>query len=62
VTVDLTPLGEHFIGLWCFRTFGEPRTYAVTLNVRGDYYDTTPQATMQAAVDEAARVLQEATA
>jgi len=59
--VDLTQLGKHFIGLWCFRAYSKPRTYAVTLNIRGCYYDTDPQVTPVEAVRVAQRVLWRAT-
>jgi len=58
----LRALGRHFIGLWCFRELDRPRRYAVTLNVDGDYWDTTPKPTMEATLLEANRVLERALA
>ena len=51
-------LGDHFIGLWCIRgltTKGKlkPRTFAVTVNFDGHHFDTDPQPTAIAALNEA---------
>lgn len=54
----LTRLGEHFIGLWCFRTVSkkgklEPRRFCVTMHFNGAYFDTDPQPQPLAALNEA---------
>jgi hypothetical protein len=60
IDILIKSLGQHFIGLWCFRVYGQPRKYAVTLNVGGNYYDTLPKRTRAAALREAWRVLRAA--
>jgi hypothetical protein len=53
VAALLATLGDNFIGLWRFRVFGKRRSWCVTLQVDGNYYDTLPRANAELALKDA---------
>ena len=58
----MAELGDHFIGLWRYRVYGETR-YArghkaqYTFEINGDYFDSRQRVTPEAALSEALKTL-----
>jgi hypothetical protein len=46
----MAELGDHFIGLWRYRVYGERRYYICTFEIEGDYYDSRQRVTPEAAL------------
>src|SRR5262245_34245308 len=53
----LAELGDHFIGLWRYRVYGERRYYVCTFEINGAYYDSHQRVTPEAALREALKTL-----
>ncbi|HKQ56106.1 MAG TPA: hypothetical protein VJT12_09475 [Methyloceanibacter sp.] len=51
-------LGNHFIGLWRYRVYGERRYYICTFEINGDYFDSRQRVTPEAALREALKTLE----
>jgi hypothetical protein len=54
----MAELGDHFIGLWRYRVYGERRYYICTFEINGDYYDSRQRVTPEAALREALKTLE----
>jgi hypothetical protein len=53
----MAELGDHFIGLWRYRVYGERRYYICTFEINGDYYDSRQRVTPEGALREALKTL-----